>query len=719
MSIPHYIERSGGENSEFVRLDGHRCRVVRTALGKRDYFRVEDGLTFSLDRAEQVMLAAKGRLTTDASWDKLAEDYGDILDRDWSPGCFTEQEMASAYYRVEYVKVLDRYDARERRKYLVVKGAIAEVRAETKDDRPAPSVEAVRRWDEHWLVSGRDIRVLADRNSHKGNFGGHEEFAWVDEIIEAGIDEYMVQAPYWRASELFKHLEPIVRAHSEKHSLPLRPGLRKNGYFGINRIYTLFARRNQAERSLREKGRKEALRSSKGYAHGPSGDFALHEVEVDHHMLDIEVVDESGVVIGRPWLTALIDRYSRLIIGIYITMEPPSWFSVMMCLRLGVMPKEAFLASLPYEFTREWNCMGTMDILYMDRGAEFRSQTIKAAASVLKIRLVDIPRARGDLKGKIERFFGTYESQIAKLPGYVGSSPKYRLEETAIPRLTLPEVQLVSVVWVVDIYNYEVNSTTGQRPAERYQKSMESSLAFKLPPPLQLLGPATSIARQATLTQNGIKLDTLQYKSDALRNLWFKTGNRQVLVRPDEDDATLVLVHDGAKKWIEARLQGKYADVQMTRRELDRKRKADKKAQAASPEEHEKDLKARANYGALIDRLAPRQKKPKAIRQTTSAATHLSRQKHDPKTSVKGLLTPAGIPVQLDLYDGLGPFAKPSLTQKVLEGQVILPPPDRNPSIAQVRASAAADETPSPPNSSANGVAVPAQPTSLKSRQLL
>lgn len=28
------------------------------------------------------------------------------------------------------------------------------------------------------------------------------------------------------------------------------------------------------------------------------------------------------------------------------------------------------------------------------------------------------------------------------------------------------------------------------------------------------------------------------------------------ILAPDEDDATLALVHDGAKKWIEARLQG-------------------------------------------------------------------------------------------------------------------------------------------------------------------
>src|SRR5690606_38946784 len=140
----------------------------------------------------------------------------------------------------------------------------------------------------------------------------------------------------------------------------------------------------------------------------------------------------DGRVWGRLWLTVIFDRYSRMILGYYLTMEPPPWFSVLRALGMAVLPKADYLKSLNYNFTFEWRCWGSPDFLYFDRGAEFRSLTIKAAMSALNIAPIDVPRARGDLKGKIERWFGTYANgEVSKLPGYIGNSPKTRPKDKA------------------------------------------------------------------------------------------------------------------------------------------------------------------------------------------------------------------------------------------------------------------------------------------------
>lgn len=53
--------------------------------------------------------------------------------------------------------------------------------------------------------------------------------------------------------------------------------------------------------------------------------YPLHIVEIDHTELDIDVIDgNSGLVIGRPWITLGIDVYSRMVWCMYVSFEPPS-----------------------------------------------------------------------------------------------------------------------------------------------------------------------------------------------------------------------------------------------------------------------------------------------------------------------------------------------------------------------------------------------------------
>ncbi len=47
------------------------------------------------------------------------------------------------------------------------------------------------------------------------------------------------------------------------------------------------------------------------------------------------VVDQVGEVLGRPWLTTIVDTYSRCIMGIHLGMEAPSAVVVASCDRSG------------------------------------------------------------------------------------------------------------------------------------------------------------------------------------------------------------------------------------------------------------------------------------------------------------------------------------------------------------------------------------------------
>lgn len=46
--------------------------------------------------------------------------------------------------------------------------------------------------------------------------------------------------------------------------------------------------------------------------------------QVDHTRSDVLVVDQSGSLLGRPWLTIVVDTYSRCMMGIHLGFDAPS-----------------------------------------------------------------------------------------------------------------------------------------------------------------------------------------------------------------------------------------------------------------------------------------------------------------------------------------------------------------------------------------------------------
>lgn len=79
----------------------------------------------------------------------------------------------------------------------------------------------------------------------------------------------------------------------------------------------------------------------------PSIGTPLEQVQIDHTVVDVMVVDERDrQPIGRPYLTAAIDVFSRCVLGLVLTLEPPSAVSVGLCLGQVCCDKRPWLDSL-------------------------------------------------------------------------------------------------------------------------------------------------------------------------------------------------------------------------------------------------------------------------------------------------------------------------------------------------------------------------------------
>lgn len=180
--------------------------------------------------------------------------------------------------------------------------------------------------------------------------------------------------------------------------------------------------------------------------------------QCDHTRVDVLVVDQAGEVMGRPWLTTIVDTHSRCIMGMHLGMEAPSATVVCLALRHAILPKQ-YRSS--YELQQDWGTYGLPQYLYTDGGKEFSSKHLEQVASELKIVLCQ--RRYPAEGGIVERPFGTFNSEVfSTLPGYTGSSVKRRSKQAeSSASVTLMELEKYLVRYVVDRYNMNIDPRIG------------------------------------------------------------------------------------------------------------------------------------------------------------------------------------------------------------------------------------------------------------------
>ncbi len=100
--------------------------------------------------------------------------------------------------------------------------------------------------------------------------------------------------------------------------------------------------------------------------------YALEVVQIDHTPTDIqfvEVIDDPGIFIGRPYLTIAADVATSAIIGFCPTLERPSRLSVALCLAYAICLKDDRL--LERGIARLWETYSRPKQIVVDSAKEF------------------------------------------------------------------------------------------------------------------------------------------------------------------------------------------------------------------------------------------------------------------------------------------------------------------------------------------------------------
>jgi transposase InsO family protein len=386
-------------------------------------------------------------------------------------------------------------------------------------DRPDRTVRHwVRRWRHAEQAHGAGFIGLLPRHADRGNRTRKLPVATINLMHELIRDRY----------ETLTQKRSVI-VYGELVRECARRGI-------ITPSYKTFRmeirRRPQVEQTKQRRGPRAA------YARHPfhweltlttprHGDRPFEIGHIDHTELDIELLAaQTGRNLGRPWLTILIDAYSRRFLAVYLTFDPPSYRSAMMGLRDCVRQHGRLPATIVVDGGREF------DSVYFET-------LLARYGCVKKTR----PPAKPRFGSVCERLFGTTNTQfIHNLVGNTQIMRQVRQVTKAIQprehaRWTLDRLYRRLGEWAYEIYDTAAHPALGMSPREAFVSGLtmtgersqrripydEDFLMFTLP--------TTRKGTAKVDSRAGIKINHLYYWSDSFRDP--EVEGRQVPVRYD------------------------------------------------------------------------------------------------------------------------------------------------------------------------------------------
>lgn len=396
----------------------------------------------------------------------------------------------------------------------------------------------IRRYEDSHLLTALLPRIRSDKGTTKLT-------AEIETIIETVIEsEYLTKQRKSQQKVCDEVRKRCLNAGIEPpHNNTIR-----------NRLKLLAGEQVMAKR----KGRKAADQAySPIEGSFPGANWPLAVIQIDHTLLDIILVDDiDRRPVGRPWITLAIDVFSRMVVGFYVSFDPPGALSAGQCLANAILPKEAWLAK--HGIKGEWPCWGVPVKLHMDNAKEFRGNMLKRACDEYGIDIEWRPVARPHFGGHIERLLGTFAKEIHTLPGTTFSNTRERgdYDSEGKAALTLTELEEWLVTFIVQAYHQRVHSSLNMSPMEKYRQGI---FGTKDMPGRGLPARITDENRlrldlmpyeERTVQDYGVVIDEIHYYHDVLRR-WINAPDpvmpkykRKFMFRRDPRDISTIWFYD-------------------------------------------------------------------------------------------------------------------------------------------------------------------------------
>jgi putative transposase len=405
--------------------------------------------------------------------------------------------------------------------------------------RHAPVTErTIRRWTQAYqaaLVSyGTGYVGLLPSTSQRGNRRSKAPEEAQALLLTFITDYYETsrEAPAWEVYLAYQ------RACEEKYVIPL----------SSRTFYRQIKQRAGYEQTKARQGAKAA------YAQEPwilgltqttprHGNRPFAIVHIDHTELDVLLVSSvTGKPLGKPWVTFLVDAYSRRLLSVYLTFDPPSYRSCMMALRICVQ-----------RFGRMPNA------LIVDGGREFHSTYFDALLLRYHSAKKSRPGASPRFGSVIERLFGTTNTEfVFNLLGNTQAAKRPRqLTKEVDPRRQavwqLSDLYAFLCEWAYEVYDQMEHPALFQSPRDAFTQGLVQAGGREhraIPYAEEFLMASSPSTRKGTAKverSRGIKIHGIYYSALQLRSS--EVEGTEVEVRYDPFDIGIAYAFV-KNKWI-------------------------------------------------------------------------------------------------------------------------------------------------------------------------
>lgn len=523
-----------------VRHNDRLWRFVKRLVENRLFFSDELAEPWLVTDTEFYRLYEKRELTVE-----LEQKYLGVIPmvtnapRDLST--FQQAHVDEAFRRKKYVDGLMTYSG-DRLYSGDIAGRISEIALTINDKRRPPSPVTVLRW-----VTAFANRCITKLVPAHGNKGRHRIVTGETEDILLDVINTIYLTPERPPiAKVWAEFRDRIQSRNESVSPSQRLKLPSR-----SSIYRFVDNLDSYVVDCARLGRRVANQNHRVAATEMQVTEILDRWEIDHTPMDVLVVDlETGKVIGRPYMTVIIDRASRMVMAFLIHLSTPNTETVLRVIDRAIRPKQEWLSRYPAVLCT-WLARGLPLRLVPDNAAEFHAGAIYLAFNDLGIELF-YPKARGpEMKGAVERFFRTLNTDLLHcLPGTTRSNTKdrgdYPSEKMAC--LTLPILEGMVLKWVADVYHQKPHrGLRGKTPADVW-KAGESARPIHLPADLDALESILAMREERPVHHYGVELSYLRYNSPELGRLRHGLGADEKVEVRYRDELGHVWIYDARRK---------------------------------------------------------------------------------------------------------------------------------------------------------------------------
>jgi putative transposase len=261
------------------------------------------------------------------------------------------------------------------------------------------------------------------------------------------------------------------------------------------------------------------------------GERPFHIAHIDHTKLDVELVHSlTGRNLGRAWATFMTDAYTRRLLAVYVTFDPPSYRSCMMVARICV---------------RRFGRLPQINIV--DGGLELSGTYFETLLAAYECGKKERPSTKSRFGAVCERLFGTSNTQfIHNLQGNTQIMRNVRQVTKAIsPKehaiWTLEKLYLRLCEWAYEVYDTTEHPALGESPRDAFARGMivageRKHKLISYNNDFRMLALPTTRKETAKVQPGcGVKINRIYYWSDVFRNPKIEGG--QIPVRFDPFNA--------------------------------------------------------------------------------------------------------------------------------------------------------------------------------------